>query len=637
MSRLWGVALVGLALAVSTCVATIASSETPPPTVRFAAVGDFSSSANAAGVLNTVSGLHADLALALGDMSYGPTGQEQAWCDFVTSKLGAGYPFELISGNHESSGENGNINDFSACLPNQLPGVVGTYGRQWYVDVPQVNPLVRYVMISPDLPFADGTWSYAAGTPRYAWTAAAIQGARAAGTPWVVVGMHKPCLSVGQYACESGSDLMALLVDQKVDLVLSGHEHLYQRSKQLASGPGCPAVTPGVYNAACVADADDTLVKGAGSVFATVGTGGVELRDVNAADPEAPYFAAVSGLNQTPTYGALDVTVTADELRASFARSGTGTFADAFTITRGVAVPNQPPVAAFTPSCTGLACTFDSTGSSDVDGTITTRAWAFGDGASGTGIAPAHTYATAGTYTVSLTLTDDDGATATTTRSVTVAAPPTAPVSDNFNRTVANGWGSAVAGGPWTLTSTASNYAVDGSVGIIRVAARSGPGTYLNNVSLAGSDLTVALSTDKPGSGGGLYISVLGRRVATTGDYRAQVRLQGDGSVGLSLMRVTSAGAETVISSEVMASGLTYAVGDVLLVHLQVTGSAPTTIRAKVWKQGTAEPAAWLRSVTDATSGLQGPGGVGFSTYLSGTATNSPIAVRVDDLRVTAP
>ena len=46
------------------------------------------------------------------------------------SRSAPGYPFELLSGNHESNGQNGNINDFSACLPNQLPGVVGTYGRQ---------------------------------------------------------------------------------------------------------------------------------------------------------------------------------------------------------------------------------------------------------------------------------------------------------------------------------------------------------------------------------------------------------------------------------------------------------------------------------------------------------------------------
>ena len=38
-----------------------------------------------------------------------------------------GFGFELLAGNHESGGLNGDINDFSACLPNQLPGLIGTY------------------------------------------------------------------------------------------------------------------------------------------------------------------------------------------------------------------------------------------------------------------------------------------------------------------------------------------------------------------------------------------------------------------------------------------------------------------------------------------------------------------------------
>jgi hypothetical protein len=242
--------------------------------VHFTAVGDFAASGNTSAVLDAINTRDSDLTLALGDLSYGVTGQEQTWCDFVTDRVGPGYPFELVAGNHESNGLNGNINDFSACLPNQLPGVVGTYGRQYYVDVPADDPIVRFIMISPSLGFPDGIYSYPAGSPRYQWTSAAIESARTASIPWVVVGMHKPCITVGQYGCDPGSDLFNLLVSKKVDLILSGHDHTYQRSKQLAHGAGCAAVAPGGYDADCVVDADSDLIQGAGSVAVIAGTGG---------------------------------------------------------------------------------------------------------------------------------------------------------------------------------------------------------------------------------------------------------------------------------------------------------------------------------------------------------------------------
>ena len=289
---------------------THVSAAPQPGRVHFTAAGDFADEADTASVLNAIDAADSDLTVALGDLSYGATGQEQAWCDFVTTRVGAGYPFELISGNHESNGQNGNINDFSACLPNQLPGAVGTYGRQYYVDVPADEPVVRFILISPALTFPDSTWSYAAGTPRYNWTAQTIDAARTAQIPWVVVGMHKPCISVGVYTCEPGADLFNLLLSKKVDLILSGHEHGYMRSHQLALGAGCATLVPGAFDADCVADTDDTFTQGTGSVAAVVGTGGTDLRNVNSADTEAGYFDATSGLNANPTWGALDVTAT---------------------------------------------------------------------------------------------------------------------------------------------------------------------------------------------------------------------------------------------------------------------------------------------------------------------------------------
>ncbi|MBN2066631.1 MAG: right-handed parallel beta-helix repeat-containing protein [Candidatus Thermoplasmatota archaeon] len=51
---------------------------------------------------------------------------------------------------------------------------------------------------------------------------------------------------------------------------------------------------------------------------------------------------------------------------------------------------------------------FNGTASFDLDGTITSYAWNFGDGTTGTGVTPTHIYSANGTYTVTLTVTDDD-------------------------------------------------------------------------------------------------------------------------------------------------------------------------------------------------------------------------------------
>lgn len=602
--------------------------------VRFTASGDFAANTNTAAALAQVDALDPDFHIALGDLSYGATGAEQAWCDFVTSRVGAGFPFELLAGNHESNGQNGNINDFASCLPNQLPGVVGTYGRQYYADVPQVNPLVRYIGISPNLTFPDSTWSYAAGTARYQWTAAAIDSARAANIPWVVVAMHKPCLSIGIYACDVGADIANLLVSKKVDLVLSGHEHFYARTRQLALGAGCSALVPGTYNAACVADADNTMSKGAGTVFGIVGTGGQALRDLNTADSEINYFGSWSGLNVNPAHGNLNVHATPDSLTASFAPIPGDSFTDQFTINAGAPPPNSQPSASFTAPCSGLTCSADGRASVDPDGSITEYAWDFGDGGTGTGAQASHTYAAAGTYTIQLTVTDNLGATGTTTRSVTVAAPPQGTVaSDNFERTVTNGLGSATVGGPWTTTGSASQYSVSGGAGRIRLGtAGTTNSVSLNAVSSASTDLQFVVSSDKAATGSGIYLNAIGRRVGTS-DYHAKIVLAANGRATVALER--TAGTTTVIAPALLVPNLTLVAGDRVSVRLSVVGTSPTTVQAKVWKTGTAEPAAWQRTATDSTAALQAAGSIGLTLYLSGSSTNAPVVMSIDDLLAT--
>ncbi|MGX7826648.1 PQQ-dependent sugar dehydrogenase [Actinokineospora sp. 24-640] len=81
---------------------------------------------------------------------------------------------------------------------------------------------------------------------------------------------------------------------------------------------------------------------------------------------------------------------------------------------------NRPPtadLATTTDPATGTVA-FDATGSTDPDGEPLTYAWDFGDGTTGTGATPSHTYPAGPSFPVTLTVTDPLGATATATATV---------------------------------------------------------------------------------------------------------------------------------------------------------------------------------------------------------------------------
>jgi PKD repeat protein len=279
---------------------------------------------------------------------------------------------------------------------------------------------------------------------------------------------------------------------------------------------------------------------------------------------------------------------------------------------------------------------FDGSGSSAVVGTITGYAWNFGDTGTGTGPTPAHSYAAAGTYTVTLTVTDSSGHTGSTSAPVTVVAAPVKYATDTFTRTVANGLGNAELGGAYTLSGTASNFSVSGGRGRMANAIGGTRAAYLNAVSRTDIDFLTDVSLDVASNGGGAYVSVIGRRIVNGTDYRVKLRYMSNGTVIVYLAR-TVASVETILSSITVPS-LTVIPGDTLRVRFMLTGTATTTVRAKVWRQGAVEPANWLLSANDVTpAALQAPGGVGVMLYVSGSWVGTAPTLSFDNLDIGPP
>jgi PKD repeat protein len=127
--------------------------------------------------------------------------------------------------------------------------------------------------------------------------------------------------------------------------------------------------------------------------------------------------------------------------------------------------PGNDPVAEFTVgACTaGTPCAFTDA-STDPDGnqTITSRAWDFGDPASGTAntsteTSPSHTFAAANTYNVKLTVTDNSGKTSVKTNPVVVAAATGTPPVASFDLPT-----NCTAGTPCGFHSTSTD--ADGTI-----------------------------------------------------------------------------------------------------------------------------------------------------------------------------
>lgn len=289
--------------------------------------------------------------------------------------------------------------------------------------------------------------------------------------------------------------------------------------------------------------------------------------------------------------------------------------------------PNKPPVAAFTSSPSGSTVAFDASDSSDSDGTIASYAWKFGDGDTGTGKTPSHTYAGTGAYSVTLTVTDNAGASTSLTKRVVVGSGIV--VADAFDRNVTR-WGSADQGGAYTYSG--STFATNGETGTIQLGKAGVSATAsLSSVSARDVNLVSDVSLDSVATGAGMYTSFVVRKVGTS-DYRLALQHLSGGKVKLTISK-TVGGTSTSLRS-VSLTDLTYGAGDVIRVRFQVAGNGTTTLAAKAWKAGTAEPTSAQATVTDNTAELQSSGSFSVIGYLSATATAVPV-VGIDNLLLT--
>ena len=171
----------------------------------------------------------------------------------------------------------------------------------------------------------------------------------------------------------------------------------------------------------------DLVVNPAWDAFYRTSKRGANL-DIQARLLDASGVTLATSDPALDTYASISASVPGGTYYLAISGVGSSNYSDyasmgQYFVTGVVPVPsdtNIPPTANFGFGCMDLSCSFTDS-SSDSDGSIASRTWAFGDGTTSTAQSPSHTYASAGTYSVQLAVSDDDGAVATSSQTITVA------------------------------------------------------------------------------------------------------------------------------------------------------------------------------------------------------------------------
>lgn len=183
--------------------------------------------------------------------------------------------------------------------------------------------------------------------------------------------------------------------------------------------------------------------------------------------------------------------------------------------------------------------------------------------------------------------------------------------ADLFNRTSVNSWGTSTSGAVYVAGGTASQFQVSAGTGRLQPTSTVAPlPTYVPVANFNARDVRgyAEISSDIAASGGSHYGGVYfrGNGLTDTFNGTAQVIFQVGGTVAVGLMD-RHGGSNNQVSTVTQLAG--YVPGTKVKLRFQMIGGL---FQAKIWYDGTAEPAAWqlsqpfqIGSMTDGTIGTK--------------------------------
>ncbi|GAA3455871.1 hypothetical protein GCM10018962_77050 [Dactylosporangium matsuzakiense] len=198
-------------------------------------------------------------------------------------------------------------------------------------------------------------------------------------------------------------------------------------------------------------------------------------------------------------------------------------------------------------------------------------------------------------------------------------------VRDFFGRNAAAGWDVSTSGHLWVVDGPAAQFSVNGVAGVHTVNALNT--TFRSRISgIAVRDVDaqfLALVSTAP-VGSYIRSEAVLRFVDALNYVVMRIHRHPSGAIDLGFQKLVNG----VESGFGVTSTVTHIPGISLLVHVQALGQL---LRARIWRDGTAEPDTWELTYTDPSPAA---GSVGLATLLPPDNTNPlPVAVLYDNVR----
>ena len=363
--------------------------------VHFAAFGDMGTGGkDQRNVASAIEKAGPELILSVGDNAY-DDGTEAEWTQNYFAPMAsmlAKSPTYLTFGNHDYLTNQGQPQIDAGYMPSNNPANTERY---YSFDWGHVH------FIGLDTQCYSG-WT---STPecskaeQRAWLEADLAANQ---QPWTVVFMHHPPYSTGEHGGNTRvHDLLPLFESHGVDMVLAGHDHLYERIYPLRDGRITDPSEGGVPSW-------------------VIGSAGARLRAFVTSQP------AITAYRDNVNFGFLNVVVDGGTLTADFVNTD-GRVIDSYTTTKQL--PEAPFVnIGLDPTASDAPLHATLVSESNLQNARVT--WDMGDGTVLEGARVSHTYAEPGTYRVRASAEGDDGRRATNELSIQVTGSGTEPDPD---------------------------------------------------------------------------------------------------------------------------------------------------------------------------------------------------------------